>query len=235
MISKKEAPVARPKKTLSGLVFSWAARRLEKIPSGQKLVAHVMRRLGFYDQAWSLTLAVSLAILLRATVVTGFYIPSESMLNTLQLNDRVFVNRLAYLFEKPQVGDIVVFKVPEDIPGYDPAKPLWIKRVVGVAGDRVEISENHLVVNGKKVTDPPFLATNSYFSHLRNGSVFPGITVPQGNVLVCGDNSADSYDSRYWGPIAENRILGKAFVRFWPLNRLGPIHGESVNPIPPGR
>ena len=60
------------------------------------------------------------------------------------------------------------------------------------------------------------------------------MVVPEGHVLVFGDNSTNSYDSRYWGPVPENRIIGKAFVRFWPLSRLGPLHGESVDPLPPG-
>lgn len=229
-----ESPGAKPpRRTLSAVFFGWLAIRLEKSPRGKRVVEHVVQRLGFYSQAWSLTLTIALVILLRSTVVTAFYIPSPSMLDTLKINDRVFVFRLAYLFEEPSVGDIVVFKVPKTIPDYDPAKPIWIKRIVGVSGDRVAIVDNHLVVNGRKVSDPPFFRRNPYYDRLQNGQVFHEMVVPEGHVLVFGDNSGNSYDGRYWGPIPEDAIIGKAFVRFWPLSRLGPIHGESVNPIPP--
>jgi signal peptidase I len=232
--AQPETVEQKPRRTLSGAFFKWLASRLENHPKGRQVVGHVVNRIGFYSQAWSFTLTIALVVFLRCTVVTAFYIPSPSMLDTLKIYDRVFVFRLAYWFEKPHLGDIVVFKVPEDIPDYQPDKPIWIKRIVGVGGDHVEIIENHLVVNGKKVTDPPFFRRNPYFAKLQNHTVFRGMDVPPGHVLVFGDNSDNSYDGRYWGPIPEDRIIGKAFVRFWPLSRLGGIHGESVNPLPPG-
>lgn len=228
-----EAPQPTQRRTLSGIFFGFLATHLQKTDTGNKVVSHVMGRIGAYSQAWSFTLTIALVILLRCTVVTAFYIPSPSMLDTLKINDRVFVFRLAYLFSEPKIGDIVVFKVPEEIPDYQPDKPIWIKRVVGVAGDRVAIVDDHLVVNGKVVSDPPFFRKNRYISRLQNQTVYQETVVPEGNVLVFGDNSNNSYDSRYWGPVPENRIIGKAFVRFWPLSRLGPLHGETVSPFPP--
>lgn len=156
------------------------------------------------------------------------------MLDTLKINDRVFVNRLAYMFDDPHVGDIVVFRVPETIPNYDPEKPIWIKRVVGVEGDTVRIDHNRLVINDQLVDDPPFFKKNPYMSNLQNGDRYHDVKVGKNQVLVFGDNSANSHDSRYWGPIDKDRIIGKAFVRFWPPSRIGPIHGESVRPLPPG-
>lgn len=230
----QESPQPQQRRTLSGIFFTYLATHLQKTDAGKKVVRHVMDRIGAYSQAWSFTLTIALVILLRCTVVTAFYIPSPSMLDTLKINDRVFVFRLAYLFSEPKVGDIVVFKVPETIPNYDPDKPIWIKRVVGVPGDHVAIIDNHLVVNGKLVSEPRFFMKNRYFSELKNNTVYRETVVPEGQVLVFGDNSNDSYDSRYWGPVPENRIIGKAFVRFWPLSRLGPLFGESVSPFPPG-
>ncbi len=230
-----EAPQPRQRRTLSGIFFSFLAAHLQKTDTGNRFVGHVMRRIGAYSQAWSFTLTIALVIFLRTTVVTAFYIPSESMQDTLKINDRVFVFRLAYLLNEPQIGDIVVFKASEDIPGYDPKSPVWIKRVVGVAGDRVAIVNNHLIVNGKKVIDPPFFQRNQYFSHLRNSQDYHETVVPQGHVLLFGDNSYDSNDGRYWGTLPEDRIIGKAFIRFWPLSRLGPLHGESVSPFMPGK
>lgn len=227
----EEAQQPSQRRTLSSIFFAFIASHLQKTDSGKRIVGHILRRIGFYSQAWSITLTVALVILLRSTVVTAFYIPSESMRDTLKINDRLFVFRLAYLFNEPKIGDIVVFNASEDIPGYRPEAPVWIKRVVGVAGDRVAIVNNHLVVNGKKVIDPPFFQGNQYYSHLRNSQAFQETVVPEGHVLVFGDNSFDSNDGRYWGPLAEDQIIGKAFVRFWPLSRLGLIHGESVAPV----
>jgi signal peptidase I len=224
-------PTDRKRRTLSEIFFSFLAKYLQKTETGNRVVKHVMGRIGAYSQAWSFTLTIAFVILIRCTVVTAFYIPSPSMLNTLKINDRVFVFRLAYLFGEPRIGDIVVFNVPEDIPNYDPDKPIWIKRIVGVAGDHVSIEDSHLVVNGARLSDPPFFRKNRYVAELPNNQRFTEMDVPPGHVLVFGDNSRNSYDSRYWGPVPVDRIIGKAFVRFWPLSRLGPLHGESVNPL----
>jgi signal peptidase I len=228
-----EPAQSKPRRTLSGICFTFLAALLQKSNTGNKVVQHVMNRIGAYSQAWSFTLTIVLVVLLRCTVVTAFYIPSGSMLNTLKIDDRIFVFRLAYLFNEPKVGDIVVFRVPEDNPYYEADKPVWIKRVVGVGGDRVAISGKHLVVNGKVVSDPPIFKRNPYYSHLQ-GMEFKETVVPKGHVLLFGDNSWSSCDSRYWGPISEEQIIGKAFVRFWPFSRLGPLHGESVSPLPSG-
>lgn len=167
---------------------------------------------------------------LRAAFV-AYYIPSPAMLDTLQINDRLFVNRFAYAFDNPMIGDIFVFRVPESIPGYDPNKRIWIKRVVGVAGDRVAIENGRLLVNGNPVETPEFLARNRFFSKLQGGAVFEETLVPEGHVLLFGDNSGNSYDGRYWGPIEDDRIIGKAVFRFWPPLRFGRIEGESVLPL----
>ncbi len=225
---------AQAKPTWTERFFTSIASKLEKSDNGSRVVDHIKSKIGIYSQAWSLSLTLALVILLRCTVVTAFYIPSPSMLDTLQINDRVFVNRLAYFFDEPQVGDIVVFKVPETIPDYDPEKPIWIKRVVGIEGDTVTIEKERLVINGELVEEPPFFKRNRYDKYIHRGGPYSGMEVGKDEILVFGDNSKNSYDSRYWGPIPKNRIIGKAFVRFWPPSRIGPIHGESVRPLPPG-
>jgi signal peptidase I len=170
-------------------------------------------------------------ILISSVTLTSYYIPSEGMLNTLRFNDRVLVNILTYIFSEPKVGDIVVFWAPEEIPHYDPEKPIWLQRIVGVGGDSVSIEENRLVVNGSKVRKPPFLRENSYFPRSLEGAVFEDVVVPDDHVMVFGDNSADSYDSRFWGPVHVDRIVGKVLVRFWPPSRIGPVRGESARPL----
>ena len=160
----------QPKPTWTERFFARVAAKLERSEKGSQIVDHVKSKIGIYSQAWSLSLTLALVILLRCTVVTAFYIPSPSMLDTLQINDRVFVNRLAYLFDEPQVGDIVVFRVPETIPNYDPEKPIWIKRVVGIGGDTVTIEKSRLVINGEAVEDPPFFKRNPYKPRLQNGT-----------------------------------------------------------------
>ena len=220
-----------PRRTISAVLFSYLAQQLERFEKGRALVKHIREKLNVYEQIWSLVQVLILVVLIRIFILTAFYIPSPSMLDTLQINDRVFVFRPAYALTEPKVGDIVVFRVPEDIPNFDPDKPIWIKRIVGVAGDSVSIRDNRLCINGERVTEPPFFKKNAYFPRSLNGNVFPEQVVPEDHVMVFGDNSANSYDSRYWGPIPEDRIIGKAFVRFWPLSRIGPIHGESHNPL----
>jgi signal peptidase I len=228
------APVQGPgadRYTLSEKFFGGVGDRMVDSGTGVGMVEHVRRNAHWYHQAWSLTLTLLLVLFLRFFVVTAFYIPSPSMLDTLKTHDRVFVNRLAYLFSKPKVGDIVVFNVPETIPDYDPEKPIWIKRVVGIAGNTVTIEHNRLTIDGKTVTDPPFFKHNTYFPRSINGDPNAPVIVPEDHILVFGDNSGNSYDSRYWGPIPVDRIVGKAFVRFWPLDRLGPLHGETVKKL----
>jgi signal peptidase I len=169
-------------------------------------------------------------LLFRATLV-AYYIPAPSMLNTLKINDRIFVYRFAYTFSQPKIGDIIVFYVPETIPNYDPDKPIWINRIVGLEGDHVTIEDNHLMVNGQKVANPPFLAVNTYFNELGKWKSFEGLTVGANDVLVFGDNSANSYDGRYWGTVPEENIIGKVVFRFWPPHRMGEIYDASVTPF----
>lgn len=219
---------------LTGWLFNHLAAMLNSSETGARVVSHVKGHLGIYYQVWSLAVTLLIVIIIRMTVITAFYIPSPSMLNTLKINDRVFVFRLQYLFTEPSLGDIVVFRVPETIENYDPDKPIWIKRIVGMPGDHVEIIDHHLVINGKRVVEPTFFRRNPYYDRLQNGDVFRGMTIPEGHVLVFGDNSANSYDSRYWGPIPQDRIIGKAVFRFWPMARFGAIYGESVSQMPAG-
>jgi signal peptidase I len=144
----------------------------------------------------------------RPFVLEAFYIPSESMVPTLLVGDRVFVNKFVYRFSEPQRGDIVVF---QSVEGGDED---LIKRVVGLPGDHVAVYNGELFVNGEPQEEPYVNAT------FPDDSSYGPTTVPQGHLFVMGDNRANSRDSRYFGPLPIENVEGEAFVTFWPLSRV---------------
>lgn len=205
-------------------------RQLALFGWGRGIVVHVERHAGFYENFEALFTALFLALIIKRFVVEAYRIPSKSMMDTLLVHDRIFVNKFIYTFAEIDAGDVVVFRVPTTIPNYDPEKPYYIKRVVGTAGDRIEIRDDYSIYrNGERLTDPPFFAKNRYFSDLR-GLKFSPVTIPEGEILVFGDNSRDSYDGRYWGCLPAENVMGKAFFRYWPVSRFGLIQDESKNP-----
>ena len=145
----------------------------------------------------------------RPFVLEAFRIPSESMVPTLLVGDRVFVNKFIYRFTEPERGDVVVFY------SVNGGEEDLIKRVVGVAGDEVEVRNGTLLVNGE-AREEPYLNRNLPF----NDSYGPS-EVPEGHVFVMGDNRANSADSRVFGPLPIENIEGEAFLRFWPPGRIG--------------
>jgi signal peptidase I len=167
--------------------------------------------------AWAL-----LALLLRWLVIEPRWIPSGSMLPTLQLQDRILVEKL-----RPQLGlavepgAIVVFHPPEALvdSGYDPDAAL-IKRVVGLPGDRIEVREGQLWRNGSAV-QPDWTPERMDYQ-------LAPLTVPAEHLLVLGDNRNASLDSHVWGPLPRSALIGTAVWRYWPLNRFGPIRFSSV-------
>src|SRR5215208_7082149 len=147
----------------------------------------------------------------RPFVMEAFWIPSGSMIPTLEIGDRVLVNKFIYRFTEPERGDIIVFE-SVDNPDED-----LIKRVVGIPGDTIAEKNGDLFVNSKPQKEP---YTNK---NLPDSSSFAKMTIPEDHVFVMGDNRANSADSRYFGPLPEKNIEGEAFLRFWPPNRLGPL------------
>ena len=145
----------------------------------------------------------------RPFVVEAFYIPTESMVPTLEVGDRVFVNKFVYRFSEPERGDIVVFK---NIEG---GQEELIKRIVGVPGDEVTVRNGVLFVNEER-WEEPYVNSQSL-----DNSSFGSMTVPEGKVFVMGDNRANSRDSRFFGPIPIEDVEGEAFVVFWPPSHIG--------------
>ncbi len=159
--------------------------------------------------------ALLAAFILRQYVVQSFYIPSESMLPTLEIEDRVIVNKLSYRFGEINRGDVVVFERPEnDTNGT--IKDL-IKRVIALPGDTIEArADNAVYVNGTKVNEP-YLKSNT------PTILLPLQTVPQNKLFVMGDNRTDSFDSRRFGPIDDELVIGRAALLIWPLSNSGTL------------
>ncbi len=162
-------------------------------------------------------LSAVLAIGIRQFVAEARYIPSGSMLPTLQINDRLIVDKLSYRFNIPQRGDIVVFSPTSTLEKQN-FHDAFIKRVIGLPGDKVEVKGGRVYVNDQALRE-------NYIEEDPQYQWGPQ-TVPTGAYLVLGDNRNNSYDSHYWGFVPREKIIGRAIVRFWPPNRLGEITPE---------
>ncbi len=156
--------------------------------------------------------ALLVALIIKTFFLQAFYIPSRSMEPTLRIGDRVLVNKLAYKVHDIHRGDIVVFERPKDEPP-DAIKDL-IKRVIALPGETVSTQNGQVYIDGRPL-DEPYLPAGTVTDNL------PPTKVPPGTVFVMGDNRGDSRDSRFFGPIDKNLIVGRAFVRIWPLSHLG--------------
>ena len=163
-----------------------------------------------------LGIALILAFLLRMWVAEPRFIPSESMLPTLEIGDRLVVEKLSYHFHPPQRGDIVVFYPPSilQIQGYKEDQA-FIKRVIGQAGDIISVEQgivylNHQPLKEKYTLEPPFYN-------------LPTLKVPEGELFVMGDNRNNSNDSHVWGFLPQKNLIGHAVFRFWPLSNIGSL------------
>ncbi len=176
---------------------------------------------------WGIILAVAVlaAVLIRTFIVQPFYIPSGSMEPTLNVGDRLLVNKLSYHFHSPRRGDIVVFKKPAD--DTTPGITDLVKRVVGLPGETISARDGQVYINGRLLPEP-------WLPRVDQGvTTFPssipgclpasgnGCRIPAGEYFMMGDNRTDSSDSRVIGPVPSKLFIGRAFVRVWPLSRLG--------------
>ncbi|WP_418790073.1 signal peptidase I [Phosphitispora sp. TUW77] len=155
----------------------------------------------------SVAIAVVLAFIIRFFLFQPFYIPTGSMEPVLTKGDRIIVSKIHYRLDNPARGDIVVFKYPID-PDRD-----FVKRVIGLPGETLEIRDSMLYINGEFV-EQPFLSPG-----LKYGSYGP-VTIPQGHYFMMGDNRNNSEDSRFWGMLPQENIIGKTLLIYWPLNRV---------------
>ncbi len=178
------------------------------------------------EYAEAIAIAIVIALFIRAFVVQAFKIPSGSMKPTLLIGDHILVNKFIYGIKlpyfrttlvpitQPRRGDVVVFIYPED------RSKDFIKRVIGVAGDTIEIRNKKIYLNGALHTDTHGVYTDDF---IIPGSVQPRdnfgpVTVPEGSLFVMGDNRDQSYDSRFWGFVPLRDVLGEAFIIYWSWN-----------------
>jgi signal peptidase I len=190
--------------------------------------------------------ALGLALGIQAFLVKPYRIPSESMVPTLQVGQRVLVNRIGNTFNDPKIGEIMVFHPPKPANGEAPGQPAaggtecgvaapdgspcptpypekadvnFIKRVVAGPGDRVSIVDGHVILNGESQADKE----KDYINPCAPGDCTfrRTLTVPPDHWFMMGDNRGESDDSRYWGPVPKEWIIGNAFATYWPPSRIG--------------
>lgn len=177
----------------------------------------------FREYTEAIVIAILLALFIRTFVIQAFKIPSGSMLPTLMIGDHLLVNKFIYgirvpftgkvlvPIKDPKSGDIIVFRFLKD------RSVDYIKRVVGVPGDKIQVKDKKLYRNEKRVNDP--------HAHFSSTAVLPGsaspkdnfgpVTVPEGKYFVMGDNRDNSSDSRFWGFVESSDVLGKAMIIYW--------------------
>jgi signal peptidase I len=173
-------------------------------------------RVAIRDWVLMLLVAVAAAWSFQTWVIQSFSIPSESMAPTLTNGDRVLVNKLSYRAHDVHRGDVVVVRRPPRAARASSTEPEdLIKRVIGLPGDLIETRGGHVYIDGRELTEP----------YLRKGMTTDQIEtpyrVPKGQVFLMGDNRIDSRDSRSFGPVPEGLVVGRAFARIWPPNRVG--------------
>ena len=185
-------------------------------------------------------LALGLFLVIQSFLVKPFRIPSESMVPTLAVGQRVLVDRVTFRFGEPERDDVVVFKPPAGadddesgearcgaprVEGAVCSRPTpqrsdtnFIKRVVALPGDRLKVIDNRVYINGRR-QEEPFIARNSACDDLCN--LPREIEIPRGYYFMMGDNRGASLDSRAWGPVPKKWVIGQAFATYWPPKRLG--------------
>jgi signal peptidase I len=199
------------------------------------------KRGGWTDTLVIVVVAILLALGIQWLLVKPYRIPSPSMVPALSVGQRILVNRLSHrLGSDPKLGDVTVFTPPKGAetgacgltgqgPFYDgatsrlscsratpgKANTTFVKRVVGLPGDTIEVRNGHVIRNGRAAKEP--FASSCTEPECNLGAV----TVPAGTFFMMGDNRGNSDDSRYWGPVPESWIIGKAFATYWPPKRIG--------------
>lgn len=189
---------------------------------------HVASTQSSHENPWvealkTVGLSIVLALGIRQFVAEARYIPSESMVPTLEVNDRLIVEKISYYFGNPERGDIIVFWPTDKLKQENPSlKDAFIKRVIGLPGEEVQVRDGLVFINGTPLDENYIAAAPDY--------QWGPEVVPPDSYLVLGDNRNNSYDSHFWGYVPRKNIIGRAVVRFWPIDRIG-----TIGPEPPYR
>ncbi|MEO3706803.1 signal peptidase I [Trichormus azollae] len=199
------------------------------------------------DNSWilelgkTIILSVFLALGIRTFVAEARWIPSGSMEPTLHGTpnqweaDKIIVDKVKYKFTKPERGDIVVFSPTEELQK-EQYHDAFIKRIIGLPGEKVELREGQVYINNKVLEEDKYLSPSvrTVVDVCTSGQQPPFLaqpeTIPPNSYLVLGDNRRSSYDGRCWGLVPRQNIIGRAIVRFWPLNNVGAIDKSPLYP-----
>ena len=163
-------------------------------------------------------IALAIAVVVRLFIAEPRFIPSPSMVPTLAVGDRLLVEKVSYRMHTPSQGDIVVFEPPPQLQEYGyRASQAFIKRVIGLPGQQVQVTGGRVYVDGEPLAEDYILESPAY--------EMPAVTVPAGQLFVMGDNRNDSNDSHVWGFLPIENVIGRAALRFWPLDKVGSVVG----------
>ncbi len=173
------------------------------------------------EGAKTVGLSLFFAFGIRTVVAEPRYVASGSMIPTLEVNDRLMIDKLSYHWSNPERGDIVMFSPTEKLKQQN-LKDTFIKRLIGLPGEKVEIKEGRVYINDRLLPEKYIAEKLAYH--------WGPVTVPAHSYLVMGDNRDNSYDSRYWGFVPRDNIMGKAVLRFWSPDRLGKIDAQPIYP-----
>lgn len=173
----------------------------------------------FREYVEAILVAVLITLFVRTFIAQAFRIPSGSMLPTLLIGDQLLVDKLVYRFHQPKRGDIVVFKYPED------ESRDFIKRIIGLPGDTIEVRNKTVFLNGAPLDDIWGHHDESDGFRIPVRDDFGPVTVPRGHYFMMGDNRENSQDSRFWGYLEHDKIIGRAFIIYWSrdLRRIFPL------------
>ncbi|WP_139253604.1 signal peptidase I [Hydrococcus rivularis] len=182
--------------------------------------ARTTARSKFWQSVWEnlqiVIIALVIAFLIRTFIAEPRYIPSDSMLPTLQEGDRLVVEKVSYYFHPPRRGDIIVFEPPSQLQmqGYEKDQA-FIKRVIAQAGEIVSVDNGTVYINDKPLQENYILDPPNYN--------LPPLKVPEGHLFVMGDNRNNSNDSHIWGFLPQQNAIGRAIFRFYPFNKIGGV------------
>jgi len=176
---------------------------------------------------WLLTIVVAVGAVLaiKAWVVNHYRIPSSSMEPTLhcaepgngcraRFSDRVLANRFIYHFQEPGRGDIIVFETPPEARARCGAGGTFVKRLIGLPGERIAVRQGRVYINGRPLREP-------YLTQQQGVDPYPERRVPADHFFMMGDNRSESCDSRFWGAVPRENIIGEVFAVYWPPQRIG--------------